>query len=141
VIAGVLATLLGTWAFTQATEHSSQLLLSLSLVVRGAGLGATSTPALSAAYKHLRRDEIPNATTAINVVQRLGAPLGTATMAMTLQRFVAASDGARAGVARAFARTFTVSAGLSALALFAGLALVRTGPQKAATGQPVQKGT
>jgi EmrB/QacA subfamily drug resistance transporter len=128
VIAGVLTTLLGTAAFMQATDHSSYVLLSISLVVRGAGLGATSTPALAAAYKHLARAEIPNATTAINIVQRLGAPIGTATMAMTLSRFVASTPGAsssRAPLARAFASTFTVAAGLSALALFAGVALVR----------------
>jgi EmrB/QacA subfamily drug resistance transporter len=131
VIVGVLTTLLGTYPFTQVTDHSSYLILSLSLVARGAGLGATATPALAAAYKHLTHDEIPNATTAINVVQRLGAPLGTATMAVTLQRFAAGSvglDGSRAPLARAFAHTFAVSSGLSALALFAGLALVRSAP-------------
>jgi MFS family permease len=135
VIAGVLTTLLGTYAFTQVTDHSSYVLLSLSLVARGAGLGATATPALTAAYRHLTRDEIPNATTAMNIVQRLGAPLGTATMAMTLQRFAAGSvrlDGSRAPLARAFAHTFAVSALLSALALFAAFALVSR-PQPTST--------
>ena len=129
VIVGVLTTLLGTFAFTQATDHSSYVLLSLSLVVRGAGLGATSTPALAAAYRHLTRDEVPNATTAINIVQRLGAPLGTAAMAVTLQRFLASAAGAGAthqAVARAFAHTFAVCAALSAPALLAGFALIRS---------------
>jgi predicted MFS family arabinose efflux permease len=119
-ISGILTTLIGTYAFTQATDHSSYVLLSVSLVVRGAGLGATSTPVLAAAYKYLARDEIPNATAALNIVQRLGAPLGTAAMAMTLQQFTARSgslDGSRAPLASAFAHTFAVSAGLSALAL------------------------
>jgi EmrB/QacA subfamily drug resistance transporter len=131
MIAGILTSLAGTYAFTQVTDHSSYVLLSLSLVVRGAGLGATSTPALTAAYKHLRRDEIPNATTAINIVQRLGAPLGTVTMAIALQRFTAelAPDGSRSALAKAFAHTFAVGAALSALALVAGLALVRAGAQ------------
>jgi EmrB/QacA subfamily drug resistance transporter len=135
VVAGVLTTLAGTIAFTQASESTSYVLLCVSLVVRGAGLGATSTPALAAAYKHLRRDEIPNATTALNIVQRLGAPLGTATMAMTLQQFIAATahggdaQSSRAALATAFARTFTVAAVLGSLALFAGLALVRLQPR------------
>jgi EmrB/QacA subfamily drug resistance transporter len=146
MLAGVLTTLLGTFAFTQVTEHSSYVWLSLSLVIRGAGLGATSTPALTAAYKYLTRDEIPNATLAINIVQRLGAPLGTATMAMTLQRFIAAnvgSDGARATLAVAFAHTFTVSAGLSALALLAGFALVgmSQAPLPVDPAKPTPKGT
>jgi MFS family permease len=127
VIAGVLTTLVGTYAFTQITDTSSYLALSVALVIRGAGLGATNTPALAAAYRHLSRDEIPNATTALNVVQRLGAPIGTATMAVTLQRFIHASaGGSRSVLARAFAHTFLVNAGLSALALFAGLALIRS---------------
>jgi EmrB/QacA subfamily drug resistance transporter len=152
MIAGVLATLIGTYAFTRATDHSSYVVLSLSLLVRGAGLGATSTPALSAAYKVLTRDEVPNGTTVINIVQRLGAPLGTATMAMTLQRFsgglpglgggsgaqpgasggASLVDGSRAALASAFAHTFAVSAAASALALLAGIALLRLQPAEGA---------
>jgi hypothetical protein len=109
------------------TDHSSYVLLSVALVIRGAGLGATNTPAIAAAYRHLERDEIPNATTALNVVQRLGAPIGTATMAVTLQRFAASSGReSHALLARAFAHTFMISAALSALALLPALALVRS---------------
>lgn len=125
VILGVLVTLAGTVAFMQVTDHSSYVLLSLSLVVRGAGLGATSTPALAAAYRDLARDEVPNATTAINIVQRLGAPLGTAAMAVALQRFLATAGTTHDAMARAFAHTFAVAAALSAPALLAGLAMVR----------------
>jgi EmrB/QacA subfamily drug resistance transporter len=125
VIAGVVVTLLGTYAFTQASDHTSYVLLSASLVLRGAGLGATAAPAMSAAYKQLSRDEIPNGTTAINIVQRLGAPLGTATMSVALQSFVARLRVTHAPLSTAFARTFAVSAALSGLALFAGLVLAR----------------
>jgi EmrB/QacA subfamily drug resistance transporter len=128
VIAGVIVTLLGTYAFTQASDHSSYVLLSASLVLRGAGLGATAAPAMAAAYKQLSRDEIPNGTTAINIVQRLGAPLGTATMAVTLQWFLAGLSTTHAPRASAFAHTFAVSAALSGLALFAGLVLARKPP-------------
>jgi predicted MFS family arabinose efflux permease len=136
VIVGVLLTLAGTAAFTMASEHTSLVLLSISLVVRGIGLGATGTPVLSAAYKALSPEEIPNGTTAINIVQRLGAPLGTAVMAMTLQRFALNAHG-RESLSRAFAHTFAVSAALSALSLCAGIALVRT----ARDFVPLSKGT
>lgn len=138
VIAGVLTTLLGTYAFTRVTDHSSYAVLSLALVVRGAGLGATSTPALAAAYRTLTRDQIPNATTALNVVQRLGAPIGTATMAVVLERFAAADGGGatRGALARAFAHTFTVSAALSAVALFAAFALVGSNDTPPARSEP-----
>jgi EmrB/QacA subfamily drug resistance transporter len=138
VIGGVLVTLLGTYAFTQASDQSSYVLLSASLVLRGAGLGATAAPAMSAAYRQLSRDEIPNGTTAINIVQRLGAPLGTATMAVTLQWFLARLPATRAPLASAFAHTFAVSAALSGLALFAGLVLARN-PAPATAGARVTK--
>jgi EmrB/QacA subfamily drug resistance transporter len=127
VIAGVVTTLLGTLAFARAAEDTPYAILCLSLLVRGVGLGATGAPALSAAYRDLSRDEVPNGTTIINIVQRLAAPLGTAAMAMTLQRFAGGSglDAPPPALALAFAHTFAVSAGLNALALFAGVALVR----------------
>ena len=46
----------------------------------------------------------------------------------TLQRFAAGAAGSRPALATAFAHTFTVSAALSALALFAGIALTRVRP-------------
>ncbi len=128
LIAGVILTLLGTWAFVAVSDRSSYALLSLSLVLRGAGLGATAAPAMAAAYKHLAEDEIPNGTTTFNIIQRLGAPLGTAVLAVALQLFVARAGGRGVGtslLARAFGHTFAVSAALSALALFAGLVLAR----------------
>ena len=139
VLLGVLTTLMGTYAFTQVTDKSSYVLLSISLVIRGAGLGATSTPALASAYRHLSRDEIPNATTAINVVQRLGAPIGTATMAVTLQRFISIhADHSPTALASAFAHTFTVSAALSALSLIAAFALIRATTTKGSDSQRSQ---
>ena len=128
VVVGVLTTLLGTLAFTRVTDHSSYLLLGAALFVRGAGLAATNTPALSAAYHNLAPEEIPNATATLNVVQRLGAPLGTATMAVALQQFGPPTGAPRALLASAFAHAFTLSAVLSALALFAAFALIRAEP-------------
>jgi MFS family permease len=131
VLIGVLTTLVGTVAFMCVTDTSSYVLLSFALFVRGVGLGATNTPALAAAYRHLTREELPNATTVLNVVQRLGAPLGTATMAVVLQRFMASSHAHDAPtLAHAFAHTFMVSGALGALALFAALSLIRSDPNR-----------
>src|SRR5581483_5624791 len=91
VVVGVLTTIVGTLAFTFVDADTPYWLLCAALVVRGAGLGATNTPALAAAYRHIDKSEIANTTTAINIVQRLGAPLGTATLALALQQFLASS--------------------------------------------------
>jgi EmrB/QacA subfamily drug resistance transporter len=122
IAVGVLLTLVGTIAFTQVTAETSYVLLAVSLVLRGAGLGATAAPALSTAYKELPADDIPNGTATINIVQRLGAPLGTATMAMTLQWFAAQGDG-HAAPAVAFGHAFAVCAASSSLALIAAFVL------------------
>lgn len=112
-LGGVALALLGTLAFTLASEHTSMLLLGASLVVRGAGLGAINNPALSAVYRFVPKAEVANATTALNIVQRIGAPLGTAIMAVVLQwRLLVAPS-----KAHAFAQTFTASVAFSALTL------------------------
>jgi EmrB/QacA subfamily drug resistance transporter len=115
VMVGVTLALLGTVAFTLVHSYP---LLCVALLLRGAGLGAIGTPALAAAYRHLKREELANATTSMNIVQRLGAPIGTAVMAVTLQRFLASSE-----APRAFANTFLLSAALSAPALLGGFML------------------
>jgi EmrB/QacA subfamily drug resistance transporter len=125
IAAGVALTLIGTVAFTQATDSTSYILLAVSLMVRGAGLGATAAPALSAAYKQLPPDEIPNGTATINIVQRLGAPLGTATMAMTLQWFAARGAEHHAPTSDAFGYAFAICAASSSLALIAAFVLRR----------------
>jgi EmrB/QacA subfamily drug resistance transporter len=117
---GVVITVLGTMAFAFATETTSLWLLSISLVVRGAGLGAISNPVLSTVYRRLPKSEVANATTALNVVQRIGAPLGTALMAVLLGWRTAAS----ASLSTAFAETFTACVALSALTLVPAFFLV-----------------
>jgi EmrB/QacA subfamily drug resistance transporter len=122
---GVLLACAGTLAFTfvDVMQPATSVPLSIAaLVVRGAGLGATGTPALAAAYKHLTRDEIPNGTTLMNVVQRLGAPLGTASMAVSLQLYAASGD----DKPTSFANTLFVACALSALAFVPAYVLVKT---------------
>jgi MFS family permease len=86
VLAGMTAAVAGTIAFTQVGPHTSQLLLAAAGLVRGAGLGAATIPVMATAYRGLRKDQIPGATTMINVLQRIGASAGTAVIAVILQR-------------------------------------------------------
>jgi EmrB/QacA subfamily drug resistance transporter len=125
VIVGVLLTISATLVFTVEPSHLTPAVSSVALVVRGIGLGATSTPALSAAYRALGRDEIATGTAAINIVQRLAAPLGTAMLAITLSRFAERARHVGAPLDVAFHHTFVVAALLGVAALFSGLALVR----------------
>ncbi|MDB4956825.1 MAG: Multidrug resistance protein [Myxococcales bacterium] len=121
VIAGVSMTLLGTVAFCFASETTSLWLLSLSLVVRGAGLGASNNPTLTAVYRSLPKSEVANATTALNVVQRMGAPLGTVLLAVIL----AWRTSAASSLSSAFAQAFVACLVLNALTIIPALFLVR----------------
>jgi MFS family permease len=120
VIGGVLLTLVGTVVFARVSTTTSPWLLGASLVVRGAGLGATNNPALATVYRRLPKSEVANATTALNVFQRMGAPLGTALMAVVLAWRVSVA----ASLADAFAQTFAVSLAVSALTLVPAAFLV-----------------
>ena len=67
------------------TGSTSYALLAGTLVIRGIGLGCTMMPAMAAAYTVLSPQQVPRATSALNVVQRVGGSLGTALLAVILQ--------------------------------------------------------
>jgi len=52
-------------------------LLAVSLFFRGAGMGMVGVPSISAAYASVRKEELPMATTTLNIVQRIGGPTST----------------------------------------------------------------
>jgi EmrB/QacA subfamily drug resistance transporter len=141
---GVLLALAGTAGYTQITAHSSYVYLAAALFLIGAGLGATITPSMAAAYQDLQQAEIPQATSALNVVQRIAGALGSALLAVVLQRAIDAEVphihggvGQAYAVARrdplhvapaiahAFATTFWVPFALTAAALIPALLLPR----------------
>ncbi len=145
-IVGLLVMLLGTFTFTQLGPHTSYGLLEASLVIRGIGLGGTMMPAMAAAYAALDRAEVPRATSALNVIQRVGGSIGTAVLAVVLQEQlrsglpgVGAGGGiAAAGnippsmharlavpLAHAFATTFWWSFALTAAGLVPAVLLAR----------------
>ena len=109
MLAGIGLSLLGTIAFTQLGAGPSPLLLTASLLVRGLGLGATTTPGMTMLYSSLDRSRIPRAASAINVVNRIGGSLGTALLVAVLH--------SEPGGAGAFGTTFTWALGLSVLSL------------------------
>jgi EmrB/QacA subfamily drug resistance transporter len=142
VPAGVLLALLGTGAYTQITAHSSYWYLATALFLIGAGLGATITPAMAAAFRDLEHAQMAQASSAINVVQRVAGSLGTALLAVVLQRAIrsnlhsfhgdigqasalARHDPAHAApaIAHAFGTAFWVAFALTAAALVPALLL------------------
>ncbi len=124
VLAGVVLTMAGTVAYTQVGVRTNEILLGLSLVVRGAGLGAVTIPVMAAAYLGLRPEQIPHATSVTRIAQQLGGAFGTAILAMILATQLHTHQAAGlAGQAIAFAGTFWWSLGFTAIAIIPALAL------------------
>lgn len=122
VLTGIVLTVAGTLAFTQAGPGSGDALLIGSLVLRGLGLGAVATPLTAAAYRGLPKDAVPRAAGALVILQRIGGSLGTAALALILQaqishRAQGAEEPSAETLADAFGTTFWWTAGLSAVAL------------------------
>jgi EmrB/QacA subfamily drug resistance transporter len=82
---GTILSIVGTLPLLwMAQNQLSPVLLAVSLFARGAGQGAVFLPAISAAYVSVARDQLALASTASNIVQRLGGPLGTTMIAIVL---------------------------------------------------------
>ena len=83
---GVLLTTVATVPFGLIGAHSSISWLSVAMFVRGVGIGFAFMPAMAAAFASLERSELSDATPQLNVLQRVGGSVGTAVLAVVLQR-------------------------------------------------------
>jgi EmrB/QacA subfamily drug resistance transporter len=121
---GVLVTTITTIPFGLIGVHTSVAVLSVAMFLRGMGIGFAFMPAMTAAFASLERDELPDATPQLNVLQRVGASIGTAVLAVVLQRALSDTH-TLAGAASAYGTAFWASAGLTALAIIPCIILVR----------------
>jgi EmrB/QacA subfamily drug resistance transporter len=121
--AGMVLAVLGMLAYAQVGPRTPYLYLSAALLVIGAGVGATVVPSMAAAFQALSRAETPRATSALNVIQRLGGAVGTALFAIVLSRQAETGAGGADALAGAFGTTFWVAAGLIAAAVVPALLL------------------
>jgi EmrB/QacA subfamily drug resistance transporter len=141
---GVALATAGTLAYTRIAVDTPYWDLAGALLFIGAGLGATITPSMAAAFQGLERSQMAMATSTINVVQRIAGSLGTALLAVVLQRTIqdnldgfhggigqaaalAARDPAYAAsaIADAFGTTFWVTAALTVAAFIPAALLPR----------------
>ena len=113
VLGGLALILVGTLPFALAGSSRSDPVLAVALAVRGLGMGAATMPAMAAAYASLAEERMAQATSALNVLRRLGGSLGVALVAVVLEHGLPGSAGGvgdRAAsatvVADAFASSF-----------------------------------
>ena len=121
---GVIFTTITTIPFALIGAHTSIEWLSIAMFLRGMGIGFAFMPAMAAAFASLDRSELPHATPQLNVLQRVGGSIGTAVLAVVLQRAMAGAHTLSAA-ADAYGTAFLWSAGLSALAIIPCVILLR----------------
>ena len=74
-VAGASLSFAGTLPFIYMANHGLAIvLLACALFVRGVGQSAVGVPSISAAYSSVRREDLPMATTTLNIVMRIGGP-------------------------------------------------------------------
>jgi len=72
---GALLAFAGTLPFLCLASHGLvRGVLVVALFIRGMGLSAVGMPSIASAYASVQRQELPMATTALNIIQRLGGP-------------------------------------------------------------------
>ena len=123
-LVGVTITALLTIPFGFVGTHTSIVWLSIVMFFRGTGIGFGFMPAMTAAFASLERSELSDATPQLNVLQRVGGSLGTAVLAVVLQRALAGAHTLPAA-ASAYGVAFWASAGLAAIAFVPCLVLLR----------------
>ena len=121
---GVIVTTVMTVPFGLIGAHTSITWLSVAMLVRGMGIGFAFMPAMTAAFASLERKELADATPQLNVLQRVGGSIGTAVLAVVLQRALVGAHTLSAA-ASAYGTAFWASAGLTALAIIPCVILVR----------------
>ena len=82
---GALLALAGTLPLIWLARHGLMVgVLIACLFLRGMGVSAIGIPSISSGYASVARQDLPMATTAMNIVQRLGGPTLTTACAIFL---------------------------------------------------------
>jgi EmrB/QacA subfamily drug resistance transporter len=141
-LAGGLVSVAATVPFVFLGARTSYLLLCLVMVIRGAGIGLSLVPAMTAAYRALPAGKIADATPQLNVLQRVGGSIGTAVFTVILTRRLSHAATA-AAAADAFGTTFAWVLAVTAVATAPALLLIRaerrTRPVPPATSSPAKE--
>jgi EmrB/QacA subfamily drug resistance transporter len=133
-LAGVILTTFATIPFGFIGAHTPIAYLCGAMVLRGVGVGFAMMPAMTAAFATLQRSELPDATPQMNVLQRVGGSIGTAVLAVVLQRELSGAHGLD-DAAAAYGSAFWWSVAITAIAIIPCIVLVRAERKARETGR------
>jgi EmrB/QacA subfamily drug resistance transporter len=129
-LGGVTVLCLSTIPLALVGAHTSIVAISAVLVVRGLSIGLCFMPAMTAAFASMRPEQVSDATPQVNALQRLGGAIGTAVLAVVLQRATGAHVvpgqlPTPTHLASAFDAAYLWALGIAALTLVPCLMLLR----------------
>ena len=81
---GGVAAIITTMPFALLDTHTNQAVVQLLLLAPGMAIALAVMPATTAAYKAVDTEHLPDATTQVNIVLRVGGALGGAIFAVVL---------------------------------------------------------
>ncbi|MBO2451139.1 DHA2 family efflux MFS transporter permease subunit [Actinomadura barringtoniae] len=150
----VVASMAGFASLLQA--DTSYWALGAALFVMGLGMGMTMMPTMAAAIQTLVHDEVPRASTMLNIIQQVSASIGTAMISVLLANQLSSKLGGGGGggdiggklpeavrdkiagpMADAFQTTYWWAAALLLLAFLPALLLPRKKPDTPAADAPM----
>jgi EmrB/QacA subfamily drug resistance transporter len=123
-LVGVVVTAVMTVPFALIGAHTSIAYLCVAMVLRGAGMGASFMPAMTAAFAALERHEVSHATPQLNVLNRVGGSIGTTVLAVVLERSLLHARTVTAA-AHSYGTAFWWSVGLATLSIIPCVVLMR----------------
>jgi EmrB/QacA subfamily drug resistance transporter len=123
-LVGVVVTAVMTVPFALIGAHTSIAYLCVAMVLRGAGMGASFMPAMTAAFAALERHEVSHATPQLNVLNRVGGSIGTTVLAVVLERSLLHAHTVTAA-AHSYGTAFWWSVGLATLSIIPCVVLMR----------------
>ena len=122
-VCGALAAVAATVPFAILPAHPDPVLVQILLALLGMAIGFAAVPAGIVAYKTVRPTQLADATSQVNILQRLGGSLGGAIFAVVL------AHGLPGGPGHAFRVAFCCQAATALAALACALWLWLVSPR------------
>jgi EmrB/QacA subfamily drug resistance transporter len=126
VLIGIALVLSGTAPFTQLGDAPPDALIAFALFIRGVGAAMISAPVMALVYSRVRKEELPHASGALNLVTTVGGSIGTAAVAVILRSRLTART---PDISAAYADTFWWVLAFCAAAALAAARLPATRPR------------
>lgn len=121
VITSLMVIIVGTVPFAFASSDTNQFILAAALLIRGCGLNGLLIPIMASAYMGLRRDQVPDASTASRILQTIGGAFGSAILATILANGLLIRN--VSNIASAYNVAFGWSIGFTVIAIIPALFL------------------